>query len=113
MTCAVDCGIVVNPIAALNQIEGGIVDGIGHAMYGDFSFEEGQPQQSNFNQYRMIRMKEAPVVETYFVESLNDPTGLGEPTLPPAGGAIANAIHAATGERMYSQPFVKVKEILG
>ena len=113
MTCAIDCGIVINPIAAKNQVEGGIVDGIGHAMYGDFSFYNGQPQQNNFHQYRMIRMKEAPKVEAHFVKSHNDPTGLGEPTLPPAGAAIANAIYKATGQRFYKQPFMKDQIVLG
>ena len=113
ITCAVDCGIVVNPIAALNQIEGGIIDGIGHAMYGDFEFVEGASSSSNFHQYRLIRMSEAPEVDVHFVESTIDPTGLGEPTLPPAGGAVANAIAAATGKRFYSQPFVKHFDVLG
>lgn len=113
ITCAVDCGIIVNPIAAKNQIEGGIIDGIGHAMYGDFEFVEGQTQQHNYDSYRLIRMKEAPAIDVHFVESNNDPTGLGEPTLPPAGGAIANAMAAATGQRFYKQPFMKYKEILG
>ena len=113
VVCAVDCGIVVNPTAAENMVEGGIIDGIGHAMYGDFSFINGQPQQNNFHQYRMIRMNEAPQVDVHFVESYNSPTGLGEPTLPPAGGAIANAIHTATGRRLYNQPFVKQVDVLG
>ncbi len=111
--CAVDCGLVINPIAALNQIEGGIIDGIGHAMYGDFNFVEGQTQSTNFNQYRLIRMPETPAIEVHFVESNNDPTGLGEPTLPPAGGAVANALFKATGKRLYKQPFVKNIEMLG
>ncbi|MEQ8423413.1 MAG: molybdopterin-dependent oxidoreductase, partial [Cyclobacteriaceae bacterium] len=58
VTCAIDCGVVVNPIAAINQVQGGVIDGIGHAMFGDFSFENGQPQFQNFDKYRMIRMKE-------------------------------------------------------
>ena len=60
-----------------------------------------------------LRIGEAPEIDVHFVKSYNDPTGLGEPTLPPAGGAIANAIHAATGKRLYSQPFVKQRDILG
>jgi isoquinoline 1-oxidoreductase beta subunit len=107
IVCAIDCGIVVNPIAAINQSEGGVIDGIGHAMFGDFSFVEGKPQASNFNKFRLIRMSEVPKVEIHFVPSLNDPTGLGEPTLPPVGAAIANAIFAATGKRLYSFPFAK------
>jgi isoquinoline 1-oxidoreductase beta subunit len=113
ITCAIDCGIVVNPVGALNQVEGGIIDGIGHAMYGDFSFVEGKAQSSNFHQYRLIKMGETPEIDVHFVKSMIDPTGLGEPTLPPAGAAVANAFAAATGKRMYSQPFVKHKNVLG
>jgi isoquinoline 1-oxidoreductase beta subunit len=113
VTCAIDCGIVINPIAAINQVQGGVIDGIGHAMFGDFSFENGQPQYKNFDKYRMIRMKEAPEVEVHFVKSNNDPTGLGEPSLPPAGGAVANAIAKATGKRFYKQPFIKEQIVLG
>lgn len=111
--CTVDCGIVVNPDAALNQVEGGIIDGIGHALYGDFVINEGKAAQNNFHSYRLIRMPEAPEVETHFVKSYNSPTGLGEPTLPPAGGAIANALFKATGKRLYKQPFVNEMEELG
>ncbi|MBX2943582.1 MAG: xanthine dehydrogenase family protein molybdopterin-binding subunit [Cyclobacteriaceae bacterium] len=113
VVCAIDCGIVVNPIAAINQVQGGVIDGIGHAMYGDFSFENGQPQTKNFDKYRLIRMKEAPQVEVHFVKSDNDPTGLGEPALPPVGAAVANAIARATGKRLYKQPFIKEQIILG
>lgn len=113
LTCAVDCGIVVNPDAAINQIEGGIIDGIGHAMYGDFNFEKGRSTAENFHQYRLIRINEIPEIDVHFVETDNDPTGLGEPSLPPAGGAVANAIAAATGQRLYSQPFVKALELKG
>ncbi|HRK53407.1 MAG TPA: molybdopterin-dependent oxidoreductase [Cyclobacteriaceae bacterium] len=113
VVCAIDCGIVVNPVGAINQVQGGVIDGIGHAMYGDFSFENGQPQTRNFDKYRLIRMKESPEVEVHFVKSYNDPTGLGEPALPPAGGAIANAIAKATGKRFYKQPFIKEQIVLG
>jgi isoquinoline 1-oxidoreductase beta subunit len=110
ITCVVDCGIVVNPLGAMNQAEGGVIDGVGHAMFGDFAFKDGKPQATNFDTYRLIRMKEAPVVEAYFMENEHSPTGLGEPTLPPAGGAVANAMKAATGKRMYTQPFIKQAE---
>ncbi len=113
VVCAVDCGIVINPVAAINQAEGGVIDGIGHAMYGDFSLENGKPQQDNFDKFRLIRMGEQPAVEVHFVKSNNDPTGLGEPTLPPAGGAVANAFYRATGQRVYVQPFVKGVKGLG
>ena len=112
--CAVDCGIVINPIAALNQIEGGIIDGIGHAMYSAITFKDGQPEQNNFNSYRLIRHSEAPAeIETFFVQNGIDPTGLGEPSLPPIAAGVANAIAKATGGRLYHQPFVGDKKVLG
>lgn len=112
--CAVDCGIVVNPMSAKNQIEGGIVDGIGHAMYSGLTFKDGRPEQSNFDSYRLIRHSEAPLaIETHFVDNGIDPTGLGEPSLPPIAAAVANAIAAAKGERLYTQPFVSNKAVLG
>ncbi len=114
VTCAVDCGIVINPDAALNQIEGGIVDGIGHAMYGAMTFRDGVPEQRNFDRYRLIRQKETPLeIETHFVDNGIDPTGLGEPSLPPIQSALANALYKATGERIYDQPFVNSKKVLG
>ena len=112
ITCVVDCGIVVNPLGALNQIEGGVIDGVGHSMYGELDFANGRPTANNFDKYRLIRMKEAPIVETYLMENDHSPTGLGEPTLPPAGGAVANAFKAATGNRLYQQPFAKRPELL-
>nr|WP_298789683.1 molybdopterin cofactor-binding domain-containing protein [uncultured Allomuricauda sp.] len=112
ITCVVDCGIVVNPMGALNQIEGGVIDGVGHSMYGELQFKDGKPTANNFDRYRLIRMKEAPIVETHFIQNDLSPTGLGEPTLPPAGGAVANAFKAATGNRLYQQPFTKTPELL-
>lgn len=106
VTAAVDCGIVVNPTGAVNQVQGGVIDGIGHAMYGDFFFKDGKPEFQNFDKYRLIRMQETPQVDVHFVQNDKSPTGLGEPGLPPAGGAVANAIHNALGQRLYSQPFV-------
>lgn len=105
--CAVDCGIVINPLSAKNQIEGGIVDGIGHATYSALSFKEGSPEQKNFDSYRLIRHGEQPLeIETYFVDNGIHPTGLGEPSLPPISGALANAMYKATGRRYYKQPFI-------
>jgi len=111
--CAIDCGIVVNLEGALNQIEGGIIDGIGHAMYSGLTFEDGKPEQNNFNSYRLIRHMEAPTeIETFFVDNGIDPTGLGEPSLPPISAALANAMYKATGERWYNQPFVYAEKEL-
>jgi len=103
---AVDCGIVVNPEGATNMVEGGVVDAIGCALYGELTFENGRPIQTNFDKYRMIRMGEAPKnINVSFVESDVKPTGLGEPPFPPAFGALANALYKATGRRFYDQPF--------
>ncbi|SNR45833.1 isoquinoline 1-oxidoreductase, beta subunit [Maribacter sedimenticola] len=114
VTAAIDCGIVVNPDAASNLSEGGVIDGIGHAMYSGLTFKDGMPEQSNFDRYRLIRHKEAPKkIETYFVQSDIDPTGMGEPPFPPIMGALANALYKATGQRHYHQPFIKEKQIIG
>jgi isoquinoline 1-oxidoreductase beta subunit len=100
-----DCGQVVNYGGARQQVQGGVVDGLGHAMYSKLSFKDGAAEQKNYNSYRLIRMKEIPEIETHFVDNGIDPTGLGEPALPPTGGAVANAIFKATGKRLRSQPF--------
>lgn len=114
VTCAIDCGIVVNPDAAANMAEGGITDGIGNAFYGEMTFKDGIPEKNNFHQYRMIRMSEAPKeIETHFVQNEIDPTGLGEPPFPPIFGAVANAMYKATGKRHYKQPFLGDNQILG
>lgn len=104
---AADCGEVVNLSGARQQVMGGIVDGFGHAMYGKVSFKNGAAEQKNFNTYRLIRMKEIPEIEPYFVDNGIDPTGLGEPALPPTGGAVANAIFKASGKRVRNQPFIE------
>ena len=110
---AMDCGIVVNPDAAANLVEGGVVDGIGNALYGALTFKDGVAEKNNFDTYRMIRHSEAPkAIEVHFVENEIDPTGLGEPAFPPVFGALANALYQATGKRVYDQPFMNEAEIL-
>ncbi len=112
--CAIDCGIVINPEGAINQAEGGIIDGIGHAMYSNLTFDKGSPIQKNFDTYSMIRHHQAPSeIEVFFVDNGIDPTGLGEPTLPPISGALANAIYQASGQRLYKQPFIQQDIKLG
>ncbi|UBZ09765.1 molybdopterin-dependent oxidoreductase [Leeuwenhoekiella palythoae] len=109
--CAVDCGIVVNKEGALNQIEGGIVDGLGHAMYSQLTFKNGAPEQQNFDRYRLIRNNEAPLeIEVFFAENEIAPTGLGEPGLPPVAGALANALYKATSKRYYRQPYMILEQ---
>ena len=104
-----DCGEVINKSGALQQVMGAIVDGYGHAMFGKLSFKDGASEQNNFHNYRMIRMKEIPEIEAHFIDNGIDPTGLGEPALPPTGGAVANAIFKATGIRLKNQPFIDEK----
>ena len=112
--CAIDCGIVINPDAAINLAEGGSVDGIGHAMYSALTFKNGMPEQKNFDDYRLIRHGEAPKeIEVHFVKNDIDPTGLGEPPFPPIIGALANAIYKATGVRHYNQPLISDKNLAG
>ena len=113
VTCALDCGVVVNPDGAKNMAEGGIVDGIGNAFFGELTFKDGLPEKKNFDTYRMIRMSESPKeIDVHFVENDIDPTGLGEPTFPPIFAAVANALYRATGKRFYNQPFIsEMKEL--
>ncbi len=107
VTSAIDCGVVINPNAAINMVQGALVDGIGNAFYGGLTHKDGASEQKNFNRYRMIRHKEAPQkIDVHFVENDIDPTGLGEPPFPPVFAAVANALYKDTGKRFYTQPFV-------
>ncbi|REA59888.1 xanthine dehydrogenase family protein molybdopterin-binding subunit [Dyadobacter luteus] len=110
---AVDCGIVINKSGSLQQVRGGVVDGMGHAMYGNMTFKEGAPDQRNFDGFRLIRMNEIPEVDVHFVENGISPTGLGEPALPPTGGAVANALYKATKQRLRNQPFIQEPSFKG
>lgn len=113
MIAAVDCGVVVNLSGAYQQVQGGIIDGLGHALYGEVTLKDGIPNQQNFDTYRLIRINEIPAVEVHFVDSAINPTGLGEPALPPAAAAFANAFFKATGKRLYNQPFMKEEAMKG
>ena len=110
---AVDCGIVINKSGAQQQVRGGVVDGMGHAMFSNLTFKDGAAEQRNFNSFRLIRLKEVPDVDVHFIDNGIDPTGLGEPALPPTGAAVANAIFKATGKRLRNQPFVLQEELKG
>jgi isoquinoline 1-oxidoreductase subunit beta len=104
---AMDCGIVINPDAAKNMVEGAVIDGVGNALYGSMTFKDGKADHNNLNTYRIIRHNEAPKkVDVHFVQNDIDPTGLGEPPFPPVFGAVANALFKATGKRHYQQPFM-------
>jgi isoquinoline 1-oxidoreductase beta subunit len=101
---AVDCGIVVNPLGARAQIEGGIIDGLNATIYGAVTIRDGRAEQQNFDTYRMLRLHETPPIEIFLVDSRETPEGLGEISLPPVNAALCNAIRAATGERIYRLP---------
>ena len=106
VSCAIDCGIVVNPDGATNMAEGAIIDGIGVAMYGKMSFTDGVPESNNLDSYELIRTSDAPrKIEVHFVKNEIDPTGMGEPPFPPVMAALANALYKATGKRYCHQPF--------
>lgn len=104
--CAVNCGRVINLSGAENQVQGSIVDGITHAMFPKVTFVNGAVAETNFNTYKFLRMKDAPLeIDVQFVESDEAPSGLGEPALPPVAAALANALFAATGKRLRKLPF--------
>ena len=104
VVAAVDCGTAVNPEIVKRQIEGAIVYGLSAALYERITFANGRVQQSNFDDYAMLRMNEMPKVEVHIVPSSEPPSGVGEPGLPPATPAVVNAIFAATGKRVRKLP---------
>jgi isoquinoline 1-oxidoreductase beta subunit len=104
---AIDCGLVINPQAAENQVQGGIIEGISAALMGEITVTGGIVDQSNFHNYPLCRMHQAPPIDVHFIASDDSPRGLGEPPLPPVAPAICNAIFAATGQRIRELPLTK------
>jgi isoquinoline 1-oxidoreductase beta subunit len=104
IVCAIDCGLVVNVSGAEAQAQGGVLDGLNAALNGEITVENGRVRESNFHQYRMLRIDEAPMVDVHFVRSHERPSGLGEAPLPPVAPAVANAVFALTGQRMRRLP---------
>ncbi len=102
--CAVDCGVVVNPWIVRAQMESGIMYGLTAALYGRVSIEGGRVAESNFHDYPMLRMNEAPEVDVVLAPSGDSPGGVGEPGLPPLAPAVANALFALTGQRIRELP---------
>jgi isoquinoline 1-oxidoreductase beta subunit len=104
VVCAVDCGTVVNPNTVRAQIEGAIIFGITAAVYGEITLKNGRVEQSNFDNYQMLRMNEAPLIEVYTVQSSEPPGGIGEPGTSAIAPAVTNAIFAASGKRLRKLP---------
>jgi isoquinoline 1-oxidoreductase beta subunit len=104
VVCAVDCGIAVNPDVIRAQMEGGIGYGLSAALHGAITLKDGRVEQSNFHDYRPLRINEMPRVEVHIVPSTEKPTGVGEPGVPPIAPAVANALAAATGQRLRNLP---------
>jgi isoquinoline 1-oxidoreductase beta subunit len=102
--CAVDCGIAVTPDVVRAQMEGGIAYALSAALFGEITLKDGKAEQSNFHDYRCLRINEMPVVEVHIMPSAEAPTGVGEPGVPPLAPAVANAIFAATGKRIRKLP---------
>jgi len=104
VVCAVDCGTVINPDTVKAQIEGGVNFGISGALWGEITLKNGRVEQSNFHNYRVLRMNEAPTIEVHLVRNLEAPGGIGEPGTSITGPALANAVFAATGKRIRKLP---------
>jgi isoquinoline 1-oxidoreductase subunit beta len=107
---AVDCGQIVNPDGARQQIEGGIIFALSAALKGEITIADGRVQQSNFNGYDVVRMPESPAIEVYFVENHEAPSGLGEAAVPLLAPAVANAVFDATGRRLRKLP-LRLEEV--
>ena len=104
VVCAVDCGRYVNPLTIEAQMESGIVFGLTAALHGAVTLKDGRVEQSNFNDYQMMRINEMPEVEVHIVQSNEKPGGIGEPGVPPIAPAVCNAIFSLTGKRIRSLP---------
>lgn len=107
ITCAVDCGLAVNPDVIAAQMEGGIGYGLGAAMRNQITFTDGEVDQDNFPSYEPLRISDLPNIDVHIVASSIPPTGVGEPGLPPAAPALGNAINALTGKRVTRLPFAE------
>jgi isoquinoline 1-oxidoreductase beta subunit len=107
VTVAGDIGPVVNMSGAENQVQGSVIDALSTLMGLEITFENGRVEQKNFDRYPILRMSQAPEVDVHFIQSDNNPTGVGEPALPPAAPAICNAIFAASGHRVRTMPLTK------
>ena len=106
VVAAMDCGQVVNPGILEQQIKGGVVYALTNALHAQITIDKGRVVQGNFDDYALMRMNEAPLIETYSVPSTESPTGAGEPPVPPLAPALCNAIFAATKKRIRTLPII-------
>jgi len=113
VTAAVDCGTIVNPDSVEAQIQGGLIFGLTAALYNEITIAKGRVQQSNFNNYRMMRINEAPAIDVHLIRNGEAPGGIGEPGTSIAAPALANALFAATGVRFRSLPIDRKQLALG
>jgi isoquinoline 1-oxidoreductase subunit beta len=104
VVCAIDCGIVINPETIAAQMESGIAFGLSAALHGALHFKNGRVQESNFHDYRVLRLNEMPVVEVHIVRSTEKPGGVGEVAVPHIAPAVANAVAQLTGRRLRELP---------
>jgi isoquinoline 1-oxidoreductase beta subunit len=104
IVCAVDCGMVVNPDTVEAQVQGGVIFGLGAALFGEITILNGRVQQSNFHDYRVLRINETPPVQVLILPSAEAPGGIGEPGTAALAPTLLNAIHAATGKRIRTLP---------
>jgi len=104
VVCAVDCGIAVNPNIIAQQVESAVVFGLSAALFGNVTIKDGKVEQTNFHDYPVLRMNQAPEVETIIMPSAAHPEGMGEPATPPIAPAVANAVFKLTGKRLRSLP---------
>jgi len=104
IVCAIDCGIAVNPDTVMAQLEGGLIFGLTAALYGEITIEKGRVQQSNFNDYRMLRIDQVPNIEVHVIKSGENPGGIGETGCTAGPPALRNAIYAATGVALRRLP---------
>lgn len=104
ISCVVDCGLVVNPDIVRMQMESGVIFGLTAALYGEITHRDGRVEQSNFHDYPLLRMNETPTISVHIMESDEAPSGVGEPGVPPVLPAVANAVFAATGQRLRKAP---------
>jgi isoquinoline 1-oxidoreductase beta subunit len=104
VVCAFDCGTVINPDTVKAQVESAVVWATTATLYGEITMKDGRTQQSNFHDYRVLRMADSPRVEVHLIRNTETPTGVGEPAVPPLAAAVANAVFAATGVRLRALP---------